>query len=156
MALISDLVLLSVEGHCWGMCKKKMMCYYVWLCGRVAIVTTEDTKGEWASPWRKDSLIVSANRLDVRLIDSAPVLHSITKVLEADIRVCCEVLSTSWPRMQKQYYFSSYGSNCSKGVTLRGVARKYTNLGLSIPLYSSWRAWGKSKWYIVTWGWIPT
>jgi hypothetical protein len=77
------------------MCKQKVVCYNIWLRGGVAFLTGEQAKGERASPWRIDSLVVSANWLDVRLVNSAPVLHSVTKVLEAHIRIRCEVLSAS-------------------------------------------------------------
>jgi hypothetical protein len=138
------------------MCKQKMVRYNVWLCGRVTVVATEDAEWEWASARWEDALIVSANRLDVWLIDSAPVLHPVAKVLEAHICICSVVISaTISQEAQDCYFFYFYGIARAVTEMIFVAKRKYMNLWLSNPLYSSCRAWGKSKWYIVTWGWIP-
>jgi hypothetical protein len=95
MALASsNLILIPIEGHCRGMPKQKVVRYDVWLCGGVAPVASE-AEGERASPWWEDSLVVTADRLDVGLVDSAPVLHSVAEILKAHARVRCEVLSES-------------------------------------------------------------
>jgi hypothetical protein len=91
MALASsNLMLLPIEGHC--MPKQEVVRYDVRLCGGAAFVVASGAEGERASPWREDPLVVTADRLHV---DSAPVLHSVAEILEAHVRVRCEVLSES-------------------------------------------------------------
>jgi hypothetical protein len=60
-----------------------------------------------------------------------------------------------WQQGKIQRYFFSYGIAVAAMTLISEARKKYMNFRLSNPLYSSWRAWGKSKWYIVTWGWIP-
>ena len=87
-----SLVPVSVQGHCTRVHKQAVVRRYVWLHGGVAFLAAE-AEGEGAPPRRQDSLVVPADRLDVGLVDGAPVLDPVAEVAEAHVCVRREVLS---------------------------------------------------------------
>ena len=111
-----NLVLLFIQGRRGGMCKQKMVSYNVWLCGRVAVVATEDAEGEWALPWWEETLIVPANRLDVWLVDGAPVLHPVAKVLEAHICIRRVVITAKMWRKETLFLLLLWNCICCDGI----------------------------------------
>lgn len=80
------LVLLSVQGDCWSMCKQEMVSCYVWLRRRIPPSTVYTEGIGAASRWLK-ACIIPANGLYVWLVDSDPVLHPVTETLEADLGI---------------------------------------------------------------------
>lgn len=81
-----DLVLVSVQRHCRGMCKQETVSSYVWLRRGVPSGAVH-AKRIGAAPWWQLAAVEAAYSFDVGLIDGDPVLHPVPKALETGVSV---------------------------------------------------------------------
>lgn len=96
-----------------------------------------------AAARREVALVVAADGLDVGLVHRDPVLHPVAEAPEAHVCVRGEVFAAYGRHARR-----SGGVDSCHGHLHMHVCVHYTTymiLGLSRPLYSSWRAWGRSK-----------
>lgn len=89
-----DLVLVSVQRHCRGMCKQETVSSYVWLRRGVPSGAVH-AKRIGAAPWWQLAAVEAAYSFDVGLIDGDPVLHPVPKALETGVSVRGVIVSAS-------------------------------------------------------------
>lgn len=81
------LVLISVSLDSSSMRENEIMCNNIRLGGRVPPSRTIG-----ASAWCELAIIISQSSYNPRLIESHPVLYSVSKCFETELRIVCKVL----------------------------------------------------------------
>lgn len=103
--------------------------------------------------------IVALNGNRVRFIERDPVFHTVSKRLEACLSIGRKVITAFWALTFLLICYEGSRKYVSWRVwlewELHAVWGAYTICLSSHPLYLSSRAWGRSQWYRVTYGWIP-
>lgn len=89
----------SLNGSCMG--QNQMMCHNVRLCSRVPSSTVSILPG--APPWSKETIIIAKSSHHSWLIKCHPILHSVSKHLEAKVSIIRKIFPVILDSFINQY-----------------------------------------------------
>lgn len=133
-----------------SMRQENIVCYNIRFDRRLPCFAEQMSENR-ASPGSLNAVVVTLDRDAMRLIESHPMFHSVTKSFETDICIVFKIISAeqkrkAYVRFVMHYYCMNFNPWTKCFVT----KSTYTTWLLNKPSYLSSSTCGRSQWYSVT------